>query len=108
MATYTQPTGFLAATFPATVASTTNITAATVSLASTGLDAIAVTDPGVPSTHTTLPKMMVALWRRFFKKSTMTSTELATYADDGTTKRGKSTLSDDLTTQTVGAAADGP
>ena len=29
MATYTQPTGFLAATFPATVASTTNITAAT-------------------------------------------------------------------------------
>lgn len=29
MATYTQPTGFLAATFPGTVASTTNITAAT-------------------------------------------------------------------------------
>jgi len=29
MATYTQPTGFLAATFPATVASTTNITSAT-------------------------------------------------------------------------------
>jgi len=29
MATYTQPTGFLAATFPVTVASTTNITAAT-------------------------------------------------------------------------------
>ena len=29
MATYTQPTGFLAATFPANVASTTNITAAT-------------------------------------------------------------------------------
>ncbi|MFM7008541.1 MAG: hypothetical protein ACKO0Z_04310, partial [Betaproteobacteria bacterium] len=29
MATYTQPTGFLAATFPATIASTTNITAAT-------------------------------------------------------------------------------
>jgi hypothetical protein len=29
MATYTQPTGFLAATFPATVASTTNITAGT-------------------------------------------------------------------------------
>lgn len=30
MATYTQPTGFLAATFPTTVASTTNITAGTV------------------------------------------------------------------------------
>jgi hypothetical protein len=33
MATYTQPTGFLAATFPTTVASTTNITDATVTLA---------------------------------------------------------------------------
>ncbi len=31
MAAYTQPTGFLAATFPATVASTTNITAGTIS-----------------------------------------------------------------------------
>lgn len=30
MATYTQPTGFLAATFPATVASTTNISAGTI------------------------------------------------------------------------------
>ncbi|MCK1670302.1 hypothetical protein [Bradyrhizobium sp. 150] len=33
MATYTQPTGFLAATFPGTVASTTNITAGTVTTA---------------------------------------------------------------------------
>lgn len=77
-------------------------------LSAAGLDTIGVTDPGVPSTHTTLPKMMVAIWRRFFKKSTMTATELATYADDGSTKRGKAVLSDDLTTQTVGAAADGP
>ncbi len=35
MATYTQPTGFLAATFPATVASTTNITAGTITTVST-------------------------------------------------------------------------
>lgn len=35
MATYTQPTGFLAATFPATVASTTNITAGTITTCST-------------------------------------------------------------------------
>lgn len=35
MATYTQPTGFLAATFPATVASTTNITAGTITTATT-------------------------------------------------------------------------
>jgi hypothetical protein len=43
MATYTQPTGFLAATFPATVASTTNITAAsgvTISGTTTTLDAL--------------------------------------------------------------------
>lgn len=41
MATYTQPTGFLAATFPGTVASTTNITAASgVVLSSAGVRAI--------------------------------------------------------------------
>lgn len=34
MATYTQPTGFLAATFPTTVASTTNITAGTIATVS--------------------------------------------------------------------------
>ena len=61
MATYTQPTGFLAATFPTTVASTTNITAGTITtvgtvttltnlpaitanwLTGTGVDATAVT-----------------------------------------------------------------
>lgn len=41
MASYTQPTGFLAATFPGTVASTTNITAATgVVLSGAGVQAI--------------------------------------------------------------------
>lgn len=35
MATYTQPTGFLAATFPGTVASTTNITAGTITTVGT-------------------------------------------------------------------------
>lgn len=42
MATYTQPTGFLAATFPTTVASTTNITAGTITTATnlTNLPAI--------------------------------------------------------------------
>ncbi len=51
MATYTQPTGFLAATFPATVASTTNITTVaaigtggitTASFASGAIDAAAI------------------------------------------------------------------
>lgn len=38
MATYTQPTGFLAATFPAIVASTTNITAGTITTVSGNVD----------------------------------------------------------------------
>lgn len=47
MATYAQPTGFLAATFPATVASTTNITAASgVSLSTAGLAAFFTTNSG--------------------------------------------------------------
>jgi hypothetical protein len=48
MATYTQPTGFLAATFPGTVASTTNITAAS------GITLAAVTHAGatIPTVST--------------------------------------------------------
>ena len=48
MATYTQPTGFLTATFPATVASTTNITAAS------GITLAAVTHTGatIPNVDT--------------------------------------------------------
>ncbi len=38
MATYVQPTGFLAATFPLTVASTTNITAGTITTVSGNVD----------------------------------------------------------------------
>lgn len=73
------------------------------SLAATGLDAIAVTDPaGVADTF---PKMIVQLWRRFFKKSTLTATQLKTYADDGTTVRTTQTVSDDGTTETQGAAS---
>jgi hypothetical protein len=50
MATYTQPTGFLAATFPATVASTTNITAASgVALSSTGLNIVMVDGKTLPA-----------------------------------------------------------
>jgi hypothetical protein len=70
----------------------------------TGLDAISVADPGAPANVTTLPKMIVALWRRFFRKSTLTATQLKTYADDGTTIDSTQTVSDDGTTQTQGAA----
>lgn len=72
------------------------------SLASTGLDAIAVTAPTGPAT--TFPRMLVQLWRRAFKQSTMTAAQLRTYADDGTTVLTTQALSDDGTTQTQGAA----
>lgn len=42
MATYTQPTGFLAATFPTTVASTTNITAGTLTTVTTATNVTTV------------------------------------------------------------------
>jgi hypothetical protein len=48
MATYTQPTGFLAATFPGTIASTTNITAAS------GITLAAVTHTGATIPTVTL------------------------------------------------------
>ena len=71
-------------------------------LGATGLDAITITDPaGVASTF---PMMVVQLWRRFFKKSTLTSTQLKTYADNGTTVATTQTVADDGTTQTQGAA----
>ena len=76
-----------------------------VTLTATGLDSIAVTDPGAPASHTTLPKMLVALWRTVFSKVTETSTELKWYDDAGTGVNATSTLSDDGTTKTKGAAS---
>lgn len=82
---------------------TTNNDKSNYVLASTGLDSITTTAPsGVASTF---PQMVNQLWRRFFKKATMTSTQLKTYADDGTTVITTQTLSDDGTTQTEGAAS---
>lgn len=72
-------------------------------LAAAGLDAVTATDPG--GVASTFPQMVVALWRRFFKKTTMTSTQIKTYGDDGSTVRTTQTISDDGTTQTQGAAS---
>lgn len=54
MATYTQPTGFLAATFPATIASTTNITAGTITTATnvTTVNGLAANVITAAATHT--------------------------------------------------------
>ena len=72
-------------------------------LSATGLDTIATTAPtGVASTFR---EMMVQVWRRFFKKSTLTATELKTYADNGTSVLTTQSVSDDETTETQGAAS---
>lgn len=72
-------------------------------LASDGLDQIPVADPA--GVATTFPQMLVQMWRRFFRKVTLTASELKTYADDGTTVRTTQAMSDDGTTETQGAAS---
>ena len=73
-------------------------------LVSSGLDAIPVTDPG--GVATTFPQMVVQTWRRFFKKTTKTTTQIKTLADDGTTVRTTQAITDDNAgNQTQGAAS---
>jgi hypothetical protein len=72
-------------------------------LASDGLNAIDVTAP--TTVAATFPAMVNQLWRRFFKKVTKTSTQIRTYADDGTTIVTTSTVADDSVTQTQGTAS---
>ena len=67
-----------------------------------GLDSITATDPGAVAS--TFPQMGIQLWRRFFKKSTLTATTLSTYKDDNTTVETAQTISDDGTTQTQSSA----
>jgi hypothetical protein len=99
--------GNLAGAVPSVAAAVTvgtNNDKAGYSLAATGLDSISVADPGGVAGMTTFPKMMVAVWRRLFRKSTQTATQLKTYADDGATVNTTQALADDGTTQTQGAA----
>ena len=72
-------------------------------LASTGLDAVSTTAPaGVAGNFR---EMIVQLWRRQFKKATMTATQLKTYDDAETGVLTTQPVSDDGTTQTMGAAS---
>jgi hypothetical protein len=48
--------------------------------------------------------LLIQTWRRLFKKSTLTATELKTYKDDGITVVTTQAVSDDQTTETQGAA----
>ncbi len=74
-------------------------------LAADGLDAISVADPGVIANHTTLSKMIVALWRYYYKKTAATANQLKTYANDNTTVNVTMALTNDGTTQTKAAGA---
>lgn len=71
-------------------------------LSATGLDSISIAAPaGVASNFR---EMMVAMWRRHFKKTTLTATELKTFADNGSTVLTTQVASDDLTVQTLDSA----
>lgn len=79
-----------------------DLTSGAVVLASDGLDSIATTAPtGVASNFR---EMLVALWRRSFKKNTLTATQLKTYADNGTDVLTTQTVADNGVTQTMGSA----
>lgn len=72
-------------------------------LASDGLDSISTTAPaGVASNFR---EMMIQTWRRFFRKATRTSTQIKTYADDGTTVLTTQTISASGTNESQGAAS---
>ena len=73
------------------------------SLAATGLDLITVANP--TTVASTFPEMLVQVWRALFKKATLTSSQLITYRDDGTTVVTTQAVSDNGTTQTQGAAS---
>lgn len=72
-------------------------------LSATGLDAVPTTAPaGVAGTFR---EMVVQTWRRWFKKSTLTATQLKTWNDAGTVALTTQNVSDNGTTQTVSDAA---
>lgn len=87
----------------ATGFSTFDPTGDTVILGSTGLDNIPTTLPtGVASDFR---EMVVATYHRFYGKSTLTNTELKTYAANGTDVLSTQAVEDDSSTQTRGAAS---
>jgi len=74
-----------------------------VQVAADGLDNVSVGAPaGVAGNFR---EMVVQLWRRFFKKSTMTATQLKTYADNDSDVLTTQAVSDNGATQTQGAAS---
>jgi len=66
---------------------------------------ISYTPAELTTVAATLDEMIYQVWRRFFKKVTLTSTQLKTLKDDGSTVVTTQTVSDDQTTETQGAAS---
>jgi len=97
-------TGNITGNLSGSVGSVTTVSDKTgYALAADGLDAISTTAPAGAASN--FREMMVQTWRRFFKKATMTSSELKTWDDAGTSVVTTQALSDDGTTQTQGAAS---
>lgn len=70
-------------------------------LSSDGLDSVSTTEPsGIASNFR---EQMVLLYNRFFRKTTLTNTELKTFNNAGTVIATQ-TVSDDGTTQTINNA----
>ena len=134
MATYTQPTGFLAATFPTTVASTTNITGGTITTVTNltnaptsgdltatmktsvnaevldvlNTDTFAEPAQGTPGATISLAAKLGFLYKAWRNKTTQTATTYSLFNDDAATVDHKSTTSDDATTFTKTEITTGP
>ncbi len=72
-------------------------------LASDGLDSISTTEPAGLASN--FREILIQLYRRFFGKSTLTSTTLTTYKEDGTTAATTQSVSVSGGTETQGEAS---
>ena len=82
-----------------------NTTKTGYSLASTGLDSVSIANPTGVATN--FREMVVALWRRFYGKTTLSRADenIKTYASDGITVVTTQDAIDDGTTQTQGESS---
>lgn len=135
MVSYTQPTGFLAATFPSgTIANQTNITGGTITtatnltnaatagditatmaatvktqaVAALNTDTYAEPAQGTPAATTTLVGKIGFLYKAWRNKTTQDATTYSLFNDDAATVDHKGAVSDDGSTFTRGEIATGP
>lgn len=85
-------------------AATFGLTAVPASLVATGMDAISVADPGAPANMSTLPRLIVALWRAVYKPTRLTPNAYIYYKDDAFTVNATQTFVDNTVDQIKGGA----